>query len=86
MTHEEYTLGTAAASSLIGNVGSDSGTQINLSFLNILLPDKSAEEAGGIFTHATYWNRSDMMDLPPLQLIIFIMRTIIKRINMITIK
>lgn len=53
VTHEEYTLGTAAASSLIGNVGSDSGTQINLSFLNILLPDKSAEEAGGIFTHAT---------------------------------
>lgn len=48
-----YTQGTAVASSLIGNVGSTSGKQINLSFLNIVLPDKKAENGTGIFSHAT---------------------------------
>ena len=47
-------LKTAAASSLIGNVGGINGKQINLSFLNIVLPDKQYEiEGGGIFSHAS---------------------------------
>ena len=52
---EKYTQknADAAASSLIGNVGSGAGKQINLSFLNIVLPDKKAGEEDGIFSHAT---------------------------------
>lgn len=47
-------LKTAAASSLIGNVGGINGKQINLSFLNIVLPDKQyGSEGGGIFSHAS---------------------------------
>ena len=48
-----YTLGTAVASSLIGNAGSTDGHQINMSFSNIILPDKKAGGTQGIFTHAT---------------------------------
>ena len=47
-----YKQGTEAASSLIGNVGSAAGKQINLSFLNISLPDNKVENNGN-FTHAT---------------------------------
>lgn len=47
-----YESKNAVASSLIGNVGSADGVQINLSFLNISLPDHAVGE-GGIFTHAT---------------------------------
>ena len=52
ITNKEYTEGEKAASSLIGNVGSTGGKQINLSFLNISLPDNTVENKGN-FTHAT---------------------------------
>ena len=52
-TTNKYTLGTAAASSMIGNVGSGTSAQMNLSFLDIVLPDKAASGSEGIFTHAT---------------------------------
>ena len=48
-----YTLGTAVASSLFGNIGSTDSKQMNLSFRNILLPDKKAGGNDGIFSHAT---------------------------------
>lgn len=50
-----YTKGTAVASSLIGNAGSENGHQINMGFSGIVLPDKPADatKKGGIFTHAT---------------------------------
>lgn len=47
-----YTKGTAVASSLIGNAGSENGHQINMGFLEIKLPDTTVENKG-IFTHAT---------------------------------
>ena len=50
--NQGYKQGTAAASSLIGNVGSEAGKQINLSFLNISLPDNTVQNNGN-FTHAT---------------------------------
>ncbi|MBU5480535.1 hypothetical protein [Blautia sp. MSJ-19] len=50
---QDYTEQTAVASSLIGNVGSNDGKQINLSFLNITLPDMPAGGNDGIFSHAT---------------------------------
>lgn len=50
-----YTKGTAVASSLIGNAGSEDGHQINMGFSDIVLPDKPADATKneGIFTHAT---------------------------------
>lgn len=50
-----YTEGTAVASSLIGNAGSEDGHQINMGFSDIVLPDKPADatKREGIFTHAT---------------------------------
>ena len=48
-----YTLGTAVASSLFGNIGSIDSKQMSLSFRNILLPDKKAGGNDGIFSHAT---------------------------------
>lgn len=50
-----YTKGTAVASSLIGNAGSEDGHQINMGFSDIVLPDKptDATKEEGIFTHAT---------------------------------
>lgn len=50
-----YTEGTAVASSLIGNAGSENGHQINMGFSDIVLPDKptDATKEEGIFTHAT---------------------------------
>lgn len=50
-----YTEGTAVASSLIGNAGSEDGHQINMGFSDIVLPDKPADatKKEGIFTHAT---------------------------------
>lgn len=47
-----YTAGTAVASSLIGNAGSENGYQINMGFSEIKLPDTTVENKG-IFTHAT---------------------------------
>ena len=47
-----YTAGTAVASSLIGNAGSESGHQINMGFSEIKLPDTTVSNKG-IFTHAT---------------------------------
>lgn len=47
-----YTEGTAVASSLIGNAGSENGHQINMGFLEIKLPDTTVSNKG-IFTHAT---------------------------------
>lgn len=47
-----YTTGTAVASSLIGNAGSESGHQINMGFSEIKLPDTTVNNKG-IFTHAT---------------------------------
>ena len=41
-----------AGSSLIGNVGSETGNQINMTFTKINLPDQKYS-AGGIFTHAS---------------------------------
>lgn len=50
-----YTKGTAVASSLIGNAGSENGHQINMGFSGIVLLDKPADatKKEGIFTHAT---------------------------------
>ena len=48
-----YTGGTAVASSLIGTVGSDTAKQINMTFKDIVLPDKKADGTEGIFSHAT---------------------------------
>ena len=50
-----YAEGTAVASSLIGNAGSENGHQINMGFSDIVLPDKptDATKEEGIFTHAT---------------------------------
>ncbi len=55
ITNAEYSEGAAAASSLIGTVGASNGKQINLSFLNISLPDRptNANDRPGIFSHAT---------------------------------
>lgn len=47
-----YTEGTAVASSLIGNAGSENGHQINMGFSEIKLPDTTVSNKG-IFTHAT---------------------------------
>ncbi len=47
-----YTEGTAVASSLIGNAGSENGHQINMGFSEIKLPDTTVNNKG-IFTHAT---------------------------------
>ena len=47
-----YTKGTAVASSLIGNAGSENGYQINMGFSEIKLPDTTVNNKG-IFTHAT---------------------------------
>lgn len=51
----------AAASSLIGDVGSGNGTQISISFSNIALPDKTMDK-GGIFTKATLLNSFQYAD------------------------
>ena len=51
----------AAASSLIGDVGSVDGTQISISFSNIALPDKTTDK-GGIFTKATLLNSFQYAD------------------------
>ena len=47
-----YAEGTAVASSLIGNAGSENGHQINMGFSEIKLPDTTVNNKG-IFTHAT---------------------------------
>ncbi|RKQ31775.1 MULTISPECIES: hypothetical protein [Clostridia] len=47
-----YTEGTAVASSIIGNAGSENGHQINMGFSEIKLPDTTVNNKG-IFTHAT---------------------------------
>lgn len=47
-----YKEGTAVASSLIGNAGSENGHQINMGFSEITLPDTTVNNKG-IFTHAT---------------------------------
>lgn len=55
LSTRDYTEGTAVASSLIGNAGSEDGHQINMGFSGIVLPDKPADatKKEGIFTHAT---------------------------------
>lgn len=55
LSTRDYTEGTAVASSLIGNAGSEDGHQINMGFSDIVLPDKPADATKneGIFTHAT---------------------------------
>ena len=55
LSTRDYTEGTAVASSLIGNAGSEDGLQINMGFSDIVLPDKPADATKneGIFTHAT---------------------------------
>ena len=55
LSTSNYTKGTAVASSLIGNAGSENGHQINMGFSDIVLPDKptDATKKEGIFTHAT---------------------------------
>lgn len=57
----KYTLGTAAATSLIGRVGTETSKQISLSFLDIILPDKWTAGREGIFTNATLleWFKHD---------------------------
>ena len=52
LSTSDYTEGTAVASSLIGNAGSEDGHQINMGFLEIKLPDTTVNNKG-IFTHAT---------------------------------
>lgn len=52
LSTSDYTEGTAVASSLIGNAGSENGHQINMGFLEIKLPDTTVNNKG-IFTHAT---------------------------------
>lgn len=55
LSTRDYTEGTAVASSLIGNAGSEDGHQINMGFSDIVLPDKPTDvtKEEGIFTHAT---------------------------------
>ena len=53
LTVTGYTEGKAAASSLIGNVGSEKAKEITMTFQNIVLPDKKAEGTTGIFSRAT---------------------------------
>ena len=53
VSNAKYSGGTAVASSMIGNVGLETSRQMNLSFLDIVLPDKAASSSEGIFTHAT---------------------------------
>lgn len=48
-----YTPVTAAATSLIGRVGSADAKQISLNFTKIVLPDKSVDSGEGIFKNAT---------------------------------
>ena len=57
VNEEQYKMGTPAASSLIGYVGSDKAREITMSFLNIKLPDKKANGTTGIFSHATLLER-----------------------------
>lgn len=52
LSTRDYTAGTAVASSLIGNAGSENGHQINMGFSEIKLPDTTVNKEG-IFTHAT---------------------------------
>lgn len=52
LSTRDYTAGTAVASSLIGNAGSENGHQINMGFSEIKLPDTTVSNKG-IFTHAT---------------------------------
>lgn len=52
LSTSDYTAGTAVASSLIGNAGSENGHQINMGFSEITLPDTTVNNKG-IFTHAT---------------------------------
>lgn len=52
LSTSDYTEGTAVASSLIGNAGSENGHQINMGFSEITLPDTTVNNKG-IFTHAT---------------------------------
>ena len=52
LSTSDYTEGTAVASSLIGNAGSENGHQINMGFSEIKLPDTTVNNKG-IFTHAT---------------------------------
>lgn len=52
LSTSDYTEGTAVASSLIGNAGSENGHQINMGFSEIKLPDTTVKN-NGIFTHAT---------------------------------
>ena len=52
LSTSDYTEGTAVASSLIGNAGSEDGHQINMGFSEIKLPDTTVSNKG-IFTHAT---------------------------------
>lgn len=52
LSTSDYTEGTAVASSLIGNAGSENGHQINMGFSEIKLPDTTVSNKG-IFTHAT---------------------------------
>lgn len=56
-----YTPGRAAATSLIGRVGTETSKQMNLSFLDIILPDKWTAGSEGIFTNATLleWFKHD---------------------------
>ena len=50
---DTYTGGTAVASSLIGTTGTKKAKRLNMTFQNIVLPDKKAEGSTGIFSHAT---------------------------------
>ena len=50
---DTYTGGTAVASSLIGTTGTKTAKRLNMTFQNIVLPDKKAEGSTGIFSHAT---------------------------------
>ena len=50
---DTYTGGTAVASSLIGTTGTKTAKRLNMTFQNIVLPDKKAEGITGIFSHAT---------------------------------
>lgn len=52
LSTSDYTEGTAVASSLIGNAGSEDGHQINMGFSEMKLPDTTVNNKG-IFTHAT---------------------------------
>lgn len=52
LSTSDYTEGTAVASSLIGNAGSENGHQINMGFSEMKLLDTTVSNKG-IFTHAT---------------------------------